>query len=638
MDSSSVLQLNLFPADILGLMLSWSSTSYLFLDLWQCGNALLNSKLKSGVTHITLSSTCDRFPRSVQQLRKLRYLSISSSRKLFENRLHWRKMVDGLPSTVETLKFLSPDSILALMKYQDVSAVNYELMQYDNGSSRYVDLSKRLPQLHTLELKARLHNDDLPGLPSTLTKLTATSIKVSDRDSLQVASVLPRTLTYLKATIEYSAPRKRIADIKSDWAEAPPNLTFLEDVNLDGEDANILPRTLTGGDILGYYGIDFDCDLALALPPLLRVLCISSVDHTSFSLKGARWVDHLPTNLTTLSLRPSNLQLSPNDIHELPRSLTKFTCTIRVKHDWEAFRAIKIAADAAKKQVWPPNLLKLTIGSDIYLSQLELFPASVAHLSVSIAEEAVVSTTQTPGGLRSCLVISPQTMLPPKLRKLTINIRNPKADISFATKLPDTLKTLMVHRNAHEPAPLTLETFDMLPNSITKLLCDIPFNSDPKGLGAAPVALPKHLTYLEIRSWHRDWFITLPRGLTNLEISHLWGDTTTTSNVDMFASLPPPLTFLSLSSIVPSSIVFASSSLSTLRHLKHIRLPAIGYFPPQSLRNLPNTLISAVIRITRDSKATMLPKHLGMTYSANSHYAEIGRIDKTKNDEVWFAP
>lgn len=636
MKPSKVLLLNDLPAEILGLMLSWSSTSYLFLDLWKCGDTLLKAKLISGVTHVTLAAACDRFPRALHQLRALRYLSITSSRCLFENRLDWRKMVDGLPSTVESLKFLSPDSILALMKYSDVSAVSFAFMQYDAGPSRYVDLSVRLPRLHTLQLRAELSAKDLPGLPSTLTKLIVTKIRVRDGTDYVMAALLPRTLLYLDASIGYTSLPPSIDDIKDDWAMAPPHLEFLETPNFPAQYLDALPKTLTGGNLHGHLGFTFDHFMASSLPPLLQTACIRRLNTASFATEGTHWVEHLPTQLTTLSLREVKVCLTVVDIQGLPRTLTHISVSTTVKFDWNHIREAKSLAEAAKKHLWPANLSTLVIGSEMQTSELELIPASVMDLSICLSRETPTYKVCTQGGSRVAFRFDPSKMLPPKLRKLAVNSFVSEADFELVSSLPNTLATLEVLRHGSEPASLSIESFAMLPDSLVKLICNIPCTLDPIAAGLQPIVLPKHITHLVVHTWSRLWFNVLPRGLTHLDIHQGYFTASETSHADPFKGLPPSLTYLHLNTN-KTLVSLSAASLTTLKHLKTLRIANIGIFPSAVLQNLPKTLVSAALRLASRSTSG-LPKHLGMTYNSGSRIAEIARFDKGSKDAYFAIP
>lgn len=140
------MHLNLFPSEILGLILGNACSSYHIVRLWKCGNRLLNSKLVNGITFLDLESDSTltrRMPRLVLELRHLQHLSLSSLGTLIGDADVWCETIEKLPSCLKSLqlKLNSAELGLWMARMTKRRSISYPRRNY---------LDQLFPQLETL--------------------------------------------------------------------------------------------------------------------------------------------------------------------------------------------------------------------------------------------------------------------------------------------------------------------------------------------------------------------------------------------------------------------------------------------------------------------------------------------------------
>lgn len=111
-------------ADVLGLLLSSASSSFLILRLWKCGNRALNSKLAAGVTHVHLDQVQalrSPYPRMLSELRQLRCLTLKALSSLMENLEDLVKELHKLPESLQELRIVPQVPPLSLELWQPLT-------------------------------------------------------------------------------------------------------------------------------------------------------------------------------------------------------------------------------------------------------------------------------------------------------------------------------------------------------------------------------------------------------------------------------------------------------------------------------------------------------------------------------------
>lgn len=640
-----------FPAEILGLILSNPSYSYLVITLWKCGNAALNVKLSKCITHVVLrlhefvgrlrannSSLESRaFPRLLSSLENLRHFSVSSSiprvYRLGTAHSPRRELLE-LPPSLETLEVSSLDSELFLIDLPvetmgigggydvDWSAHAIET-KYERGTSKMINLGALFPKLSTLSLKGAdlalregdlttFQNEDFAALPDTLTKLGWTSIWANNTDA-KLWWHLPRSLTELDAKVLDS---DGIIDLTNRFNpnsfSCLPHLASIGAyVNKNSAATVHLPQTITR------------CETTISKNPVgIRALPVSITSKVIISrfespTTQSPWTAFIPAHLTTLKIK--NSEMLGDHVSQLPWTLTD----LELKNTTLNWNLISTMADSGVS-FWPVNwkLTKLALTNIRRLEaySIVLLPKTLTDLYLE-SRYGFEHDTEDDDELRIA-----GSDFPPILETLRLDL-----DLILSLKpatrsLPRTLKYLECDgRN------LSIASLSLLPDSLTFLQflgpghndddgdedSDGNDDSDDKASGSgAPPRLPSQLRSLYIDSWSFGSLDALPRSLTVFNINRFTDFRVPQS--DPFSALPPTLTALKVEKLPETRYPyrFPATCFSTLQQLESLHFaPDDAAFPDEVLKTLSRKLKTLNLRIdSLTSKgAAFLPPRLVST-------------------------
>ena len=591
------------PASVLGSMLESESYSFLVIRLWKCGSSVLNTKLASCVTRLQLTAelfTC-RFPRLILEMRGLRYLRVKSPGELTKNSKNWSSIAKNLPRSLEELHLDSKDAHLAFMNFAPKwrpKQHEYIAKQYPLGRSCFVDIASILPRLHTLEMRCSsapnaIHPSDLPGLPSTLTSLTATINFVYDttyasihstNTGLQVfggASLLPPSLTALNGDIRLSFPQaspEGRANALSDWSRAPKLQT------LAFHRSSVVPE-----EVIPKTAIDLEITLAIwdlktsqAYPPLANSISLpDTIDQASFKRHGTDWLAEIPKHVEKLSaILPWNTTFP---VASLPRLLKHIV--LSNVFDWSIVKEqLKQAHEPS--QFWPPQLASMTaLFSNFDLeADIQTLPQTLTRLAMRINTE---NTEEEP--------IQVAGNFPPNLTYLSLRMpwSSPKV-LKMMSPLPSSLITVELYQAQTEFVE------QALPDSLKHLMLGIPMEEAPLHW-----RMPSQLTSLSISIMDSSAFETLPRALTRLNITEKLTDLDNKRlKGHLFVGLPSGITDLSVRSSSISD--FPSQRLATiLPRLESLELTMSITIPSEFIRELPPTIRKFMTQLENFTEETI---------------------------------
>lgn len=599
------MRLDLFPPEILGCILGFSSTSYLVIRLWKCGDHVLNKKLAMGVTTTTLRQhpqVATQWPALLSQLDNLRRLSVSSDTDLVLDPNGWLPTLKALPKTLEALEINSPDEPLALNGHGD----DEELARtaQEKGTTLLLNIGTIFPCLRELFVSNVDHYSLFPVLPPTLTTLGSTStIKCG---SSPLISLLPRSLERLEAYVLVHFGITEEETLFADWSLAPPNLQHIDILRWVEcpSSAKWIPRSLTSGRI-GFSGRQSSplCARELSsLPPLLTEasfeLCTSARCKESHHRPGDTWSSQLPKSLKALRAMPSAV-LSPHSIQSLPSSLTKLDITEISGAAWNQL----ITHDSIIN--WPPCLEVLSLSIDnLNAGTLAILPRNIKEL------ELKVRTSGLPKALFA-------DALPSTLQALSVRFATRgSGEVPIIGNLPTSLTDITLHHDGYECFALTGLS---LPDSLTSLIYT---SSVVLKQLTEPWALPRGLTVLELAHWRFDWFGAIPPSVTHLNITHLCSDPLSppSSEIDLFSDLTPSVVVLKIENNYPIPdrvLELSSTAFSTLVNLEVIFAPTALLLPSKAIRTLPRTLRELDIPVKRleAEDITFIPPDLTICFT-----------------------
>ena len=588
------------PTEILDLILSRPSHSYLAIDLWKTGDSILIAKLASGLTCLCLTGkptkakTHQALPQILTSFHALRILKLKSRQKLVNSPLDWQKIIVSLPQTLKELNICSLDADYAVWNFDPTNPREFITTTYKRGPSIFIDLAARFPQLETLILfgnrnfnvafgfldaEARRKDlQSLAGVPDTVTHLGVPDILLGEAvDGLKLHSLMPPSLTFLDAHVILDYQNLSLEEIQQDW-----NLPHLEKIRM----LEWLKSEPEGGlswlpQSLKHVWLEnmapwrrkpdgLSLSVTQTLPPALDNLYISHFDKASFSACSGPWLSVLPNNLTSLELY-SKL---PSRVAYLPRKLTSLQVTVL---DLVAEQTAKQTEEATQKATheniaWPPSLTSLNAAiKHIDKGVLCLLPHTLTNLKLHFTE---AETIELDG-----------RQLPPALKTLNLHF-DPRVhfstpNLTLIGPLPATLTHFGAHTN--RTMGISATSLMMLPPSLTYLdtCMNLPKHRYVLNPSPLPVTLPPNLTDFRTNEFHVDWFSTLPRTLRHLSIYSVHGtlDVPESEAPTLFSGLPPSLESLELNAVLKDE----SLPKSTL---------AGGKVPSTSLRSLPSSLTS----------------------------------------------
>ena len=594
------------PPEILDLILSRPSHSYLAIDLWKTGDPRMTSKLSSCLTCLCLSAkskSSNVLPKILGSLHALRTLKLTSREKsLVKTRRGWRSIISSLPKTLTALIIDSRDSIFAVRNFapNSDSPTKYITTVYKRGPSNFIDLGTLFPQLETLVLKGYRHTsflegehddpddndaddylhdlENYAGVPDTVTHLGLPEVVLGDEDrDTKLAPLMPPSLTFLDTHVLIYTEDVPIEAMLQDW-NLPhlERITSLEWLDVLPDDFSWLPRTLKHCPIGNLESLTIS--IARTLPPDLDSLRIYSIDEESFAQFEGSWLSALPKHLTSLNLS----YYLPTKVADLPRRLTYFKAS-ELDLVAEQEESQKQGRKATHENLdWPPSLSSIdTIINAIDKGVLSLLPHSLTDLKLLSTEahnELNVDGRELPPGLRTLHAtfytgVNIFGALPTTLTHLTINgiVAGLEGGASFSSWsiLPPSLTYLDAHLSLPRLSDLLIST--------------------------TTITLPPNLETFKVNEFHVDWFTTLPRSLRHLNIYSVHGTLNMAPDYAsaIFSGLPP------LETINLNAVLKDYSQPHTER--------LCGAVPSESLGSLPSSLKSVSIPTYDRIKSPSLP-------------------------------
>lgn len=613
--------MNQLPSEVLGLIFGVSSTSYLVISLWKCGDRALHYKLAQGVTCMHLSALqgfSSKWPLMLSHLRSLRSLTIHAKEPMFNNTIHANQCLKSLNQSLKTLQIESPDFLECFLNPDPDFPDCLATTSYQRGESRFIDLEKLFPRLTSLEIcdptddpftTNTVHDSDLAALPDSLTKLSLPPYVLFD-DNRGLFHALPRSLLSLKGAINLpSYPHS---------PSLPPNLTAIGKIECHSL-AFPLPETITAGTV------QLTQCSTMCLSNLPQSLESLTLTQEPLGSGDKMWVLELPNALQQLELKfpPDWHQTALIRITSLPRSLTSLSLDVS-KIDWTAFKD-SILQGAPNQISWPPRLSEFKLTSSQYQPEIWMcLPQSITKLVASITDHRqrhlILDANQLPAGLKVFTLNAAQNAvklqkrsLPWSLERFTCschfttlyNVRTPKSLLTSVTSLH--IRTSHISSNT-----LNMSQFDKV-SELTRL------------------------TKLIVAQWPCSKLTLLPRSLSSIRIGEIIGsveDSNTEELFEAFVDLPPSLVALTISySKLFFPLRFSVQSFASLPALRQLLMGLELVFSSAVLRSLP-----------RDMQRLHLPFHqlesADLPYIPQKllHFAPRCRIDWSEPSVAEFWP
>lgn len=549
------------PAEILGQILELQGLSPALVNLWKCGNRILNAKISSHVTEVDLKGLpfCSFAPpRLLFQLRSLYSLSLTCELDC----AFFPEFMAQLPDTLVNLEIKR--------------AVQSEAYQPPCSSKLSIDMHERFPLLETFFLEAPRGFKGGYGsilLPHTITHLSLHVFCLvygeveGAPESLLYMADLPRTLIQLSGTLEMQIYDLDDDYLYEDWSNAPPGLEQIDWIEFTQKvpiDFYWLPRQLKWVEwMTGHWGISRPEVLAESLPPTLA----------SFSLSGmcCSYPDAGPLRGEFLGALPTTLRLLDLDIYDigdvtpLPSALTQLKASLgdlfsALEDSWEDEK--RRGVRATWLDYWPPHLTSLScLISELTSTKVELLPRSLTFLDLTFWASV---NFEFDGSL-----------LPPNLVQLELQAQK---KYIITGMLPRSL----VELNFRDTTPTVRSP---LPSSVTKVSTN------------TTLGLDLHEGILELYLAQCEFYelASLPRSLTALKINIMVMHQDSIDIFDtgsLFGPLPPGLRYLRvIGGGLPMSVALdpARPLRVVLPGLETLHLPHTK-FPSEFLRELPSSL------------------------------------------------
>lgn len=560
------------PDVVLAQILAEESASHAVVNLWKCGNPLLNYRLANGGCDTVMLidrnwTSTSRWPKMLSSLKRLRILKIVRDGYVMPVELLSLELRKLAP-TLETLELDCYGADKGLLNFTESSSISppgYHITHTPRGESRLWHIGEYYPRLQNL----RVWEPNKMGTNcfeiSDLVVLPPSLVSISMNACFQEGdlSIFPRFMESITVGISDCS-------FNGDVSLLPPYLTWLDGFFCDEGDIDTLasyPRTITNCESFFGWSV-FEPEMAAALPPNLKSLeCCDSFATEEFEANGIHpWPLALPQSLTKLHLStvPGEVVLNRCQIACLPRTLVELW---NLQVDWES---LDNAMDEGKRiaDYWPSSLrtiqfLEGCISIDSS-DRLRMLPHQLERLMSLEVDRGFNFTRPFPPFLRELEVIG--------------------TDIVLCTALPESLEYIKCRGDfdfRHVGLfPETLSNAEML-------LCP----------GRGPVRqrfnfamLPQELLSLTVTCCSTSCLSELPRGITWLTILDLIGQPTP----ETFSQMPPNLSYLCIGqmrydrSACCTNMAFAAlpESLQSLR-ITHAVLPGSTLrYLPRNIRDL----------------------------------------------------
>ena len=592
------MNLSHFPHAIRDLIFNQFCPSYLIIELWKCGDLLLQSRLAHDVVEMHLS--CDsilvsRYPRMISQLRSLRRLSLRSPHKLHGNPSTLQKELLMVAGTLESLKLVAPDCHAIFLNFQGsplenssknstyydkgaldspsdlsiLSAGDSTSSAVSRGTCRYIDMETLFPRLKEWilspePLQGPVHpfrfeyNEIARVLPPTLTSFGGSSPLLQAEKDAALWLNLPPSLERLDLHFIFNG-RLESAN------KLPPHLTYIRkctsiDYTSSTEKCG-LPTSLTSPGKVKISQLLIHPLYLRSLPKSLNTL---QIEHPLFNQEAlgalnTNWCAELPRGLKHLRLRSAPLPLF--SIGDLPRELESI-CILG--HENISTAPLQFGSwHQNGPSSWPSTMRCLNIASHyVSTSHLHVLPPSLNKLVISL------SAQQKKGGV---LDVSP---LPTNLTDLTIYTNWNGKKIEIPAQYLKQVTTLVVQNK--QPIGFTEQMLGLLPPTMTTLHVVLNNAERKKGSTMPPWRFPPALTELKVDCLSPSWFASLPSSLTKLVIVRLQG-LEADAESDIFATLPKQLLHLEASELSDRSDerMLHATAFSTLKHLEYLSVPCV---------------------------------------------------------------
>lgn len=552
----------------------------------------------------------------------------------FKDPREWFLALQLLPQTLESLELESLESHLAFMNFRpnsDPSEPEYVETVYPRGASRFIDIEKLFPRLHTLVLLSTASEggmdgflpSDLAALPSTLTRFC--SIPLSIYNESKLMQVLPRSLQDLDVPL--TLPTTPNDELKADWAQSPPELTTMSYIGWPGtmKDMSWLPQSLTDCDLTGSF--ELNLKTARDLPSGFLSLRLRHSDFAAFAKvesPSENWVACLPRGLTSLEMTSNFAQIiKASDLPFLPRNLSSIFVNNIMQYSidlpslrsafsssMEGAEASSMAFASASTLLWSatPRLTFLAIPfHSISVEDIKIFPRTLKYLCVCLENRA--------------RTIIDSNDLPPSLT--TLDLRG-ESSISLSHELPSMVTSFFALTIRLEKFGLDVDSVAKLPSTLLVLKANLVGSHTVFRQSGIRYTFPPSLTKLELRQWFSEWATFVPRTVTAMDLflfQVLKPDGEKMAERDLFCDFPPNLTRLSISEMTRYGSQFgpnkeanklSPTSFASLPRLRFLRVPAGASFPSATLRSLSRVLteIAATFQSIDEVDAPFFPPSL----------------------------
>lgn len=577
-----MVKLSAFPPEVLNQILGTYSSSWLVIPLWLCGDSVLRRNIASGLTYVHLRGlgtvASFPFPRLLLQLRALRHLAIECHEFRINSPIDWLNIFDNLSGLLQTLIILSSNPCPFLNVSRDPLQVNSIETQFKRGSSRWIDLECRFPNLTRLGVR-NIHCDDLAGLPSSLTSFAGPITMPYETPGGAYAAALPPSLKFIEGEVRVQNSSSNIDQICDDWALAP----LLERAVVRFESRStlkMLPLPLLSCKLPDQTLCTKD------LHPDLKCLYLSRILDVSESTLHPHYVAKFPRTLTHLMIDAIGKATTGFFIAELPRTLKKLTLWIDVgiHRQWEAHN------QKANSSFWPPHLETFIYQNSVSASELDALPTTLKRLLIGLSLEETIDASKFPPLLTSLTLEVPQKVLFEGNFPALITDLNIDSSIGFAA----------MNGNLHN---LT---------SLKHFACYSPLEAE--------LFLPStSLTSISLDSCPTESFGLLPRTLLTFAITQALSASLAPAieKGELFIDLPPSITDLAINRSYSASRnpinCFPSQRLSSvLPHLRRMILTSMHMFESRFIREMPQSLreLSVAIGDLTYEDAAFLPQYL----------------------------
>ena len=583
--------LSTLPGPILAEIFSGEHTSHLIINLWQCGDSLLNRKFAQDITYLDLKDTITKadtcFPSVVFCLKNLRSLSIDRRLRNFEDSQH------ELASKLRQLE-CSKLEILEIYCGVIVDVFLEDCARPGQDSTSSLDLSLQFPALRHLSISTPTRQTlqhIAPNLPPNLTYLEATGLDIT-LDSGSVFASLPRCLKTWNGRFSISATRDGkkchdnaliLSELRRIFRDPPPSLTTIACIEMsemtEVYNFDFLPKTLNVSNGLFRFP-DLTMEQLGSIPHVTKKIIISdfSNEWTTQNPSLPEWMALLPKRLVNLQFSPTNM-MSTEFIKLLPRSL-KTLCSSgshsRSTIDW---------SEMLNPDVWPPGLTRLELPTERISNEAKkCLPATLTYLGCGHEET--------------------ELYIPPNLKSLMMTITSSKLEFYPQSRL---MELAIAQSALLTTGEIDMDSLELPGDSLQQLTLMYGFQFI---YDLTSDFLPRRVATLNLTQFKMDWFIHLPRTLTNftcLGLTRLPKINDHNEPVDYFSTLPPQLKRLELRGALPMIFdrrTFPAVSFSSLHHLIELRCASIGNFHSDVLLHL-QSIKALTLEVTHQNEMTL---------------------------------